>query len=95
MKKAEQVEPINTLLLEQEIVKWKNQPSEMTQHCLKVIPWLSGTKRKRTIMYKETSIYEKDAKIDYELGVISKEEYEIEMKSVQLLEQALANYSVY
>ena len=34
MKKAEQVEPINTLLLQQEIVKWKNQPSEMTQHCL-------------------------------------------------------------
>ena len=32
MKKAEQVEPINTLLLEQEIVKWKNQPHEMTQH---------------------------------------------------------------
>lgn len=30
-----------------------------------------------------------------DLGVISKEEYEIEMKSVQLLEQALANYSVY
>lgn len=43
----------------------------------KVIPWLSGTKRKRTMMYKETSRYEKDAKIDYELGVISKEEYEI------------------
>lgn len=61
----------------------------------KVIPWLSGTKRKRTMMYKETSRYEKDAKIDYGLGVISKEEYEIEMKSVQLLEQALANYSVY
>ena len=61
----------------------------------KVIPWLSGTKRKRTMMYKETSRYEKDAKINYELGVISKEEYEIEMKSVQLLEQALANYSVY
>lgn len=37
MKKAEQVEPINTLLLEQEIVKWKNQPSEMTQHCLSFI----------------------------------------------------------
>lgn len=26
----------------------------------KVIPWLSGTKRKRTMMYKETSRYEKD-----------------------------------
>lgn len=37
MKKAEQVEPIKTLLLEQEIVKWKNQPSEMTQHCLSFI----------------------------------------------------------
>lgn len=60
-----------------------------------VIPYLSGTKRKRTMMYKETSRYEKDAKIDYELGVINKEEYEIEIKSVRLLEQALANYSVY
>lgn len=29
----------------------------------KVIPWLSGTKRKRTMMYKETSRYEKDAKL--------------------------------
>ena len=47
------------------------------------------------MMYKETSRYEKDAKIDYELGVINKEEYEIEIKSVRLLEQALANYSVY
>ena len=36
-QKAEQVEPINTLLLQQEIVKWKNQPSEMTQHCLSFI----------------------------------------------------------
>lgn len=61
----------------------------------KIIPYLSGTKRKRTMMYKETNRYEKDAKIDYELGVISKEEYEIEMETVQLLEQALANYSVY
>lgn len=60
----------------------------------KVIPWLSGTKRKRTMMYKETSRYEKDAKIDYELGVISKEEYEIEMKSVQLLEQAASDEDI-
>ena len=33
MKKAEQDEPINTLLLEQEIVKRQNQASEMPQHC--------------------------------------------------------------
>ena len=43
-------------------------------------------------MYKETSRYEKDAKIDYELGVISKEEYEIEMKSVQLIVAGLMIY---
>ena len=36
MQKAEQVEPINTLLLEQEVVKWKNQPSERTQHFVTV-----------------------------------------------------------
>nr|DAR27112.1 MAG TPA: hypothetical protein [Caudoviricetes sp.] len=32
MKKTEQVEPINTLLLYQEAVKRKNQPSERTQY---------------------------------------------------------------
>lgn len=33
MKKTEQAEPISTLPLFQETVKWKNQPSERTQHC--------------------------------------------------------------
>lgn len=32
MKKTEQAEPIGTLPLNQETVKWKNQPHEMTQH---------------------------------------------------------------
>lgn len=32
MKKTEQAEPISTLPLKQETVKWKNQPHEMTQH---------------------------------------------------------------
>ena len=31
-KKTEQAEPISTLPLNQETVKWKNQPHEMTQH---------------------------------------------------------------
>ena len=60
-----------------------------------VIPYLSGTSKKRSMMYRETSRYEKDAQIDYELGIIAKEEYEIEMKTVRLLEKALANYSVF
>lgn len=32
LKKTEQAEPIGTLPLNQETVKWKNQPHEMTQH---------------------------------------------------------------
>lgn len=60
-----------------------------------IMPYLSGTANKRTKMYKEVSRYESDARIDYELGVISKNEYEIEMKTVRLLEKALANYSTY
>lgn len=60
-----------------------------------VMPYLSGTLKKRSMMYKETGRYEKDAQIDYELGIITKEEYEFEMKTVRLLEKALANYSVF
>lgn len=65
MQKAEQVEPINTLLLEQEVVKWKNQPSEMTQHCLfftrqggETVEEIRRTKIKEAM--KETlNVYEK------------------------------------
>lgn len=60
-----------------------------------VMPYLSGTSKKRSMMYKETNRYESDAKIDYKLGVIKKDEYEIEMKAVRLLEKALANFKVF
>lgn len=60
-----------------------------------IMPYLSGTMKKRTMMYKETYRYEENAKIDYELGVIGKNEYEIEMKAVRLLEKALANFKVF
>lgn len=56
MKKAEQVEPINTLLLEQEIVKWKNQPSEMTQHCLSFIRQ-EETKWQKQFQTKQENIF--------------------------------------
>lgn len=59
------------------------------------IPYLSGTMNKRTRMYKEAKRYEDDAQIDFELGVINKEEYELEIKAVRVFEKALANYSVY
>ena len=59
------------------------------------IPYLSGTIQKRTRMYKETKRYFEDAQIDYELRVINKEEYELEIKAIRLLEKALANYKIY
>lgn len=59
------------------------------------IPYLSGSMNKRARMYKETKRYFDDARIDYELGAIDKEEYELEIKAVRLLERALANYKAY
>lgn len=46
-------------------------------------------------MYKEIYRYESDTKIDFELGIISKEEYEVEMKAIKLLEQSVANFKVF
>lgn len=60
-----------------------------------VIPYMSGTCNKRTRMYREAKRYKEDADIDFELGVISKDEYEFEIKAVRLLEKALANYKTY
>lgn len=60
-----------------------------------ILPYLSGTSIKRTKMYKEIARYESDAHIDYELGIISKADYEIEMKSIRVFERALANYLSY
>ena len=56
--------------------------------------YLSGTINKRTRMYKEISRYETYANIDYELGIISKKEYDIEIKAIRLFEQSLANYKL-
>ena len=60
-----------------------------------VIPHMSGTCNKRTRMYREVKRYREDADIDFKLGVISKDEYEFEIKAVRLLEKALANYKTY
>ena len=59
------------------------------------IPYLSGTMNKRTRMYKEVARYEEYAKVDHDLGVITDNQYETEIKAVRIFEKALANYSVY
>ena len=60
-----------------------------------IMPYLSGTQIKKTKMYKEVKRYREDAEIDYELGVIKKDEYETEIEAVRMFEKALANYSIF
>ena len=57
--------------------------------------YLSGSMNKRTRMYKEVTRYARDAKIDYELGIIDTGEYNLEIKAVRLFEQSLASFIVY
>lgn len=61
----------------------------------KIILYLSGSMNKRTRMYKEIQRYESNAKIDYELGIIDKDEYNLEIKAVRLFEQSLASFRLY
>lgn len=60
-----------------------------------VVPYVSGSMNKRTRMYKMAKRYREDAEIDFELGVINQEEYNIEIKAVQLFERMLANFKVF
>ena len=60
-----------------------------------LVPYVSGSANKRTRMYNMVKRYREDAEIDFELGIINKEEYDIEIKAVQLFERMLANYKIY
>lgn len=60
-----------------------------------VIPYVSGTINKRTRMYKIAARYKEDADIDFELGVINKDEYDTEIMAVRLFEKMLANFKVF
>ena len=60
-----------------------------------LIHYISGTLNKRTRMSKIVERYREDAKIDYELDVITKEEYELEMDAVALLDLAVMAMNIY
>lgn len=47
--------------------------------------YLSGTKRLATLLKKEVMKYQEDSKLDYELGVITKEEHQKEINMVELM----------
>ena len=60
----------------------------------KVMLHFSGSMRKRTMMFQELFRYESDSKIDFELGIISEEEYLMEKEALSLLEQSLISFEL-
>lgn len=60
----------------------------------KVMLHFSGSMRKRTMMFQELFRYESDSKIDFELGIISEEEYLMEKEALSLLEQSLISFGL-
>lgn len=50
---------------------------------------------KRTRMSKIVERYREDAKIDYELEILTKEEYELEMEAVASLDLAVITMNIY
>ena len=60
-----------------------------------LVHYISGTLNKRTRMSKIVERYREDAKIDYELEILTKEEYELEMEAVSLLDLAVIAMNIY
>ena len=59
-----------------------------------VYPFASGTRNKRTRMYKIASQYESDVNIDFGCGMINREQHDSEIKAIRMFEQMLANYEI-
>lgn len=57
--------------------------------------YLSGSKKKRTMLYEMLEKFIDDAKIDYELGILCMEEYHVEMKAAEIIKKSLENYRMY
>lgn len=56
---------------------------------------LCGTSYKKNIMLKELEKAKRDNEIDSKIGVINKEEYEIEVKTLYCFEESLKNFEVF
>lgn len=60
----------------------------------KVMLYFLVSMRKRTMMFQELYRYESDSKIDFELGIISEEEYQMEKEALSLLELLLISFEL-
>ena len=61
----------------------------------KVQTYLSGHKNTKTKLEKMVKKYKDDAEIDYELGVITKDTYDYEIKIHNLMVENLKNFNIY
>ena len=62
---------------------------------MKFIIYMSGTKNKRTMLEKLLKEYKEDSNLDFDLGVINKERYDIEMRIYEILKKSIENYTIY
>ncbi len=62
---------------------------------LNVIVYMSGTKNKRTMLEKLLKEYKEDSDLDFELGVISKDVHDFEMKSYEIIKKSIENYILF
>ena len=56
---------------------------------------LCGTSYKKNIMLKELEKARRNNEIDVKIGVISKEEYEIEAKTLYCFKESLKNFEIF
>ncbi len=62
---------------------------------LNKITYMSGSKQKKSKMEKMLKKYKEDSILDCELGVISKDIHEFEMKVAEILEKSLENFIIF
>lgn len=62
---------------------------------LNTIVYMSGTKNKKSKMEKMLKEYVENSTLDCELGVISQDIHEFEMKAAAILEKSLENFVIF
>lgn len=60
---------------------------------LNKIYYLSGTKNKKTILSNMVKRYKEDAALDFEIGVLTQDEYNNEKEIIKILENSIKFYN--
>lgn len=62
---------------------------------LNTIIYMSGSKQKKSKMKKMLKEYKEESALDCELGVISRDIHEFEMKAAEILEKSLEKFIIF